>query len=338
MVSHQVRILTDRLRSRQIPISSGGSSWPWASPLIVSFLVIGSVLALAFVAVEQKVAKLPLVPMRLFEKRTAGILFVHNFITGIVYYSSLYYLPLYFQVVLGQTPLMSGVLILPLIMGFSAASTGAGFCLSYLGRYNPIIRAGYILWTAGAGGRIAFGETTSIGVAVGCLLVEGFGMGFSFQPVMIALLANTRKPDRAVVTGLRNFLRTVGGAVGLAISAAITNNVLQTSLDGDGELGSSAVQLVSVLDTLPEADQEAIQAAYMKGLKIVFYLGCPLIGTCLLSSLALVDVPLATAHSNEASNPPMGQTVISDDGGPRQVAGSGEDIPMAVPIATKKSA
>lgn len=275
-------------------------------------------------------------PLRLFEKRAAKILFVHNFITGIVYYSSLYYLPLYFQVVLGQTPLISGVLILPLIMGFSVASTCAGFGLSYLGRYNPIIRAGYILWTAGAGGRIAFGQHTSTGVAVGCLLVEGFGMGFAFQPVMIALLANTRKQDRAVVTGLRNFLRTVGGAVGLAISAAITNNVLRARL-ASGTWGSSAVELIGLLDTLPRADQETIKAAYMKGLKTIFYLGCPLIGACLVSSLAVVDVPLATAYKNETIDQPREEAVLDGAESASRVVDLELDTRKAEPVATAKS-
>lgn len=234
-------------------------------------------------------------PIRLFERNSAKIMFTHNVITGIVYYTSLYYLPLYYQIVRGRSPLLSGTLILPLILGFSAGSSLGGFLLSGLGRCNPVIWAGYVLWTAGAGGRIAFDEDTSTGVAVGCLLIEGFGMGFSMQPVMIALLANTRKEDRAVVTGLRNFLRTIGGAIGLAICAAILNNVFQSSLPVEIQ-NQNALQLASMLDSLTPSEQEAVKMAYMKGFRIIFYLGCPLIGICLLSSLFMEDVHLATAY------------------------------------------
>lgn len=285
-------------KRKQIPIASGGTTWAWSSPIIIAFFTIGGVLAVSLIIWEWKIAKFPVMPMRLFEKRAAKILFMHNFITGIVYYSDLYYLPLYFQVVRGHSPLTSGLLILPLILGFSAFSTCGGFLLSKLGRCNPVIWAGYVLWTAGAGGHIAFGSSTPIGVTIGCLLIEGFGLGWAFQPVMIALLANTRKEDRAVVTGLRNFLRTVGGAVGLAVCAAILNNVLKADLPED--LASQKVtQLISNMEALPTHQQIAIKTAYMNGLKIIFYLACPLMGFCLLTSLFVADVELATAHEKQ---------------------------------------
>lgn len=234
-------------------------------------------------------------PFRLFERRSAQILFTHNFISGVVYYTDLYYLPLYYQVVLDKSPLVSGVMILPLILGFSLASGAGGFIISRLGRCNPVIRSGYVLWTAGAGGRIAFGPGTSTGTIVGCLVVEGVGLGLSMQPAMIALLANTRKEDRAVVTGLRNFLRTVGGAIGLAIAAAIVNNVLLNHMP-PGIPRKEASELALLLDSLSPAESAQLVAVYMRGLHIVFYLGAPLMGACLVSSAWLTDVPLATAH------------------------------------------
>lgn len=244
---------------------------------------------------QWRFARYPTMPFRLFERRAAKILFTHNFVSGVVYYTDLYYLPLYYQIILDKSPLLSGVLILPLILGFSFASATGGFAISRLGRTNPVIRAGYVLWTAGAGGRIAFGPRTSVGVVVGCLVVEGVGLGLSMQPVMIALLCNTRKEDRAVVTGLRNFLRTVGGAIGLAIAAAIINNVLLERLPPSLPR-AAATELANLLDTLPVHEREGVVSAYMTGLHVVFYLGAPLMGACLVSSAFLEDVPLATAH------------------------------------------
>ncbi|KAF2400585.1 putative MFS transporter [Trichodelitschia bisporula] len=280
-----------------IPISSGGSTWSWSSPLIISFLVIGSLLGISFILYEWKFAQYPVMPLRVFERPSAKIMFTHNFLTGIVYYSDLYFLPLYFQVVLGHSPLLSGILILPLILGFSASSALGGVMLSRLNRCNPIIWAGYVMWTAGAGAHMAFGKDSSVGLLVGCLLVEGIGMGWAFQPVMIALLANTRKEDRAVVTGLRNFLRTIGGAVGLAVCTATINNVLRANLP-EGVSGKSAMQLIHTLDGGKES--EMVRVAYMKGVKIVFYLACPIIAVCLISSLALTDVTLTTAYDKPA--------------------------------------
>lgn len=118
-------------------------------------------------------------------------------------------------------------------MAFSIGSSSSGVIISRVGKYNGVLRTGYILWAAGAGGRIALHRTSHIAVMVVSQIIEGIGTGFCFQPGlppiseprktitdnhpgMIVLLANSRKEDRAVATGLRNFLRTVGGAVGLA--------------------------------------------------------------------------------------------------------------------------
>ncbi|OJD40845.1 mfs transporter [Diplodia corticola] len=278
-----------------IPISGGGTTYDWSSALVISFLAIGAILITAFIIVQYRFARHPTMPFRLFERTSAKILFAHNFASGVVYYTDLYYLPLYYQVILDKTPLISGVLILPLILGFSLASAAGGFAISRLGRCLPVIRTGYVLWTAGAGGRVAFGPRTGIATIAGCLVVEGVGLGLSMQPVMIALLSNTRKEDRAVVTGLRNFLRTVGGAVGLGIAAAIINNVLLEHLPA-GLPREAASQLSVLLDTLPVAERAEVVAVYMRGLHVVFILGAPLIGACLISSAFLTDVPLATAH------------------------------------------
>ncbi|KAF9635211.1 putative vacuolar basic amino acid transporter 1 protein [Lasiodiplodia theobromae] len=264
-----------------IPISGGGTTYEWSSALVISFLTIGTILILAFIIVQYRFARHPTMPFRLFELPSAKILFAHNFISGVVYYTDLYYLPLYYQVILDKSPLISGVLILPLILGFSFASAAGGLAIARLGRCNPVIRTGYVLWTAGAGGRIAFGPATSLGTIVGCLVVEGVGLGLSMQPVMIALLSNTRKEDRAVVTGLRNFLRTVGGAVGLGGAAAVINNVLVDHLPA-GLPRAAASQLSILLDTLPKEQRAEVVEVYMRGLHIVFYFGAPLIGACLV--------------------------------------------------------
>ncbi|PGH01162.1 hypothetical protein AJ80_09057 [Polytolypa hystricis UAMH7299] len=283
-----------------IPVSGGGSTYEWNSAIVISLLCVGGILVIVFILVEWKVARVPVIPFRVFERTSAKILFTHNFITGIVYYMDLYYIPLYYQIVLGYAPLMSGVLVLPLILSFSASSTTAGLILSKIGRCNPVVRIGYLLWTAGAGGRIAFGENTSLGVIVVCLMIEGLGVGFSFQPVMIALLSNTKKEDRAVVTGLRNFLRTMGGAVGLAIGAAVLNNLLTANIPSHLAAKDAPMELASMLNTLSPSDKAVVVAAYMKGLKVVFCLGCPLMGICLLSSAFLTDIPLATAYATNS--------------------------------------
>lgn len=120
--------------------------------------------------------------VRLFDRTAAKIILAHNFLTGIVYWSSLYYLPLYYQNVRGYSPVMSGVVILPLLLAFSAGSSSAGIIISRVGKYNVVLRTGYFLWAAGAGGRISLHRESHIAVMVVIQIIEGIGVGFCFQP------------------------------------------------------------------------------------------------------------------------------------------------------------
>lgn len=107
---------------------------------------------------------------------------------------------------------------------------------------------------------------------------------------MIALLANTQKADRAVATGLRNFIRTIGGAVGLSIGSAILNNVLLANIPAS-VTAQDALQFTGVTHLTPE-QKDAIVDAYEKGIRTIMFLGAPMVGLMLLDSLVLTEVRL----------------------------------------------
>jgi hypothetical protein len=77
---------------------------------------------------------------------------------------------------------MSGVMILALILAFSIGSSTSGILIAHVGKCNSILRTGYLLWTAGAGGRIALHKESHIAVMIVTHIIEGIGIGFCFQP------------------------------------------------------------------------------------------------------------------------------------------------------------
>lgn len=111
-----------------------------------------------------------------------------------------------------------------------------GLFLSWFGRYNPILWAGYGIYLIGAGLQTLFKASTSKGYIIGILVVEGFGMGWTLQTSLVAMQANAAVEDRAVVTGIRNIARCVGGSFGLAICSGILSN----SIPEDDDMGNSA--------------------------------------------------------------------------------------------------
>lgn len=154
-----------------------------------------------------------------------------------------------------------------------------------------------MLWTLGSGLVLLFSRTLPKWKIVLILLTEGAGVGFVFQPTLVAAQAHCTKRDRAVVISTRNFLRALGGAIGLAISSAIFSNSIQSHLDtlstplpvGFKETILASILSVPNLSALTSEQKNEVLNAYMAASKSVFYLWVPIIGVCLCLCLLIKD-------------------------------------------------
>lgn len=118
---------------------------------------------------------------------------------------------------------------------------------------------------------------------------------------IVAAQAHSPKADRAVVISVRNFMRSLGGACGLALSAAILSNVFQRHIPTDlpMEIANtirSSTYSVPDLSSLSDVQLEGILNAYMSGSRAVFIFFVPLIGVCLISCIFIKDRGLQRAE------------------------------------------
>lgn len=214
-----------------------------------------------------------------------------NFLFGVVYYSQLYYLPLFFQNARSMSPVLSAALVLPIPCAQMTASILSGQYISRRERYGEVIWSGFFLWTLGVGLTCMFNLDTSIAAMVIILMLQGTGVGFVFQPTLVALQAHSTKAQRAVVISNRNFLRSLGGAVGLAISAAVLQNSLKKALPAD--FASLALSSYSTPDFqalgASAGQMHEILQAYAHASRTVFIMNVPFIGLCLLGCLLIKD-------------------------------------------------
>ncbi|PYH45827.1 MFS transporter [Aspergillus saccharolyticus JOP 1030-1] len=272
-----------------IPISGGGSYFNWDSPMVISMLTIGGCAILAFIVVEWKVAVLPMLPVVFFKNKVLCALFLQSFLLGAVYQSCLYYLPLYYQNARGWSPIVSAALTAPMVACQSLASITSGQYISRMKRYGEVIWAGFFMWTLGAGLMLLFDRHTSPGAIAVIVGIAGIGVGWTFQPTMIAFQAHCTKAQRAVVISDRNFFRCMGGACGLAVSAALLQASLRSNLPaGYKDVAHSSYTLPS-RDGISDFDWEQILDAYAKASHSVFILQVPLIGICLIACLLIRD-------------------------------------------------
>ena len=303
-----------------IPLSGGGVTYPWSSAFFIGVTLTGVVLTSLFVLYEWKSAILPIMPLRLYRASHCWALYLQSFLTGLAYFGNFFYLPIYFQSILRFSPLVSGALILPVVITTSVASIASGQYMTRIGSYMHCILAGFLLWTIGNGLTLLFDRSTNLGVLIVALVVEGAGIGLTLQPTLVGMYANSRTEDRAVTTGLRNFIRTIGGAFGLVVSGVILSNTLQEGLYGKSYVSASLLKTLTsstyALDNLDisQDQQDQVLNVYMQGLHYIFVFFTVCSGLSLLLTFWVGNTNL------KIQKPPEDEetgTVISADAEPQ---------------------
>jgi len=119
----------------------GGITHPWDSATVLCLIIFGVVVIGIFFLIEWRVAPYPLMPLSLFSKRSNLAALATCFFHAFVFISGNYFLPLYFQGVLGATPILSGVYLLPSAIALSLMSAATGVIIKKTGQYLPLVSA-----------------------------------------------------------------------------------------------------------------------------------------------------------------------------------------------------
>ncbi|KAI8876845.1 MFS general substrate transporter [Backusella circina FSU 941] len=272
-----------------LALNFGGQTYPWKSAAVIVPLVIAVLMVGLLVLVESKFAKEPLMPMRLFRNRSVAAVLITNWFMGITFFSIIYYLPMYFQIVRGDSAMWSGIRLIPMQMVLAVLSAAVGFSISKFGVYRPFIWVGMAILTLWIGIVSAFfGVNTSWSEIYGITIVGAVGIGALFSSTIIALQASVAPPDIAVVTGLGNFTRVLGGALGVAISSAVLNSTLQNKLPEVLPPQYAAAVIASaeyIRNGLPEEYIPVTLDVYMDGLILLWRVLIPMCGLGFISSL-----------------------------------------------------
>ncbi|KAB8237752.1 major facilitator superfamily domain-containing protein [Aspergillus alliaceus] len=266
-----------------IPLSGGGSYFAWGSALLIAMLSVGGACTLAFLFVEAKVARLPMVPFSMFRTPAVVVILLQNFFFRYCYYAELYFLPIHFENVRGMTPLGAAALLTPMVVAQMIFFVGSGLYITRFSRYGEVIWAGFFCWSlSGAGLLCLFDQGTSLAVIVISLIILGSGVGNVFQPCLVAIQAHSPSDLRAVVISNRNFFRALGGAVGLACCSVIQQTALQRALPSTLREIANNSYAVPSLDHFAATERHQIQSAYVDASQTVFISMVPFMGVCLV--------------------------------------------------------
>ncbi|KAK7031852.1 MFS drug transporter [Favolaschia claudopus] len=213
-----------------LPLIWGGVTFSWASavvlaPLVSSMLVVG-----IFCFWEWKGARLPIVPMYIFKYSTVTGVFIAMFINGFVFFSTLYYLPQFFQVALGYDSLHAGLFLIPFLVTQSIVSWLAGMLVSRTGHYRTIVYLGFAIWSIACGCISTIRPGSHKAVLAVYMILAGSGSGQTMQTTTIAVQASVPRREMSVVTAMRNFIRLLGGTLSLAVASTLVNNKLRSAM------------------------------------------------------------------------------------------------------------
>jgi Major Facilitator Superfamily len=228
------------LSSLILPVSWGGSIYPWRSWRTILPIVLGSLALLIFVLHESKVSD-PMLPYRPFAARTALLSLLLAFLHGFAVYSVLFYLPILFEGVRQQGPIQSAISAFPL--SFTAIPFGmlAALAVHFWRRYSPPIWLGWVCIATGMGLVSLLDMKSSLAMQVGSQFLTGIGFGILYTILPIPLQASVDKDDVGVATGTLIFVRLLGAVFGLAVGSTIFS----------AQFGSA----ISILAPLPLAVQ-----------------------------------------------------------------------------------
>ena len=194
----------------------------WGSTQTIGLIAISVALLGAFVVIESRTSN-PLMPFSIFRLRTLRGADVVGLLIGMSLFGVFFFLSLYMQQVLGYDALKTGFAYLPLALNIIVSAGVASQLVTRIG-FKPTLIAGMLLV---AGGLIWFAQVSATGGYVSDVLfpsiILAWGLGLAFVPVTIAAVTGTRPDEAGLASGLINTAQQVGGALGLAILAAVAN-------------------------------------------------------------------------------------------------------------------
>jgi EmrB/QacA subfamily drug resistance transporter len=281
----------------------------WSSARAVAGLVIGAVALLAFLVWERHVTRrhqVPLVDLGLFRSARFTWGTVLATMVSFAMFGLLFAMPQYFQAVMGQDPLGSGIRLLPLIGGLVI---GAGLATRLQGARsrdhataetppaprlatNLVVAVGFAFMAVG----LFLGATTKVGSGTGWavfwFVICGFGLGFSLPATMNAALGALSTERAGTGAGLIMACRQVGATIGVALLGNILNSEYRDHVNV-AHLPASVAQVVRKgVATGMEAARQLGDAVLARSVRSAFVTSLDVM-LCVCAAIAVGAMALA---------------------------------------------
>jgi EmrB/QacA subfamily drug resistance transporter len=268
-------LLTSAVTCALLVLALGGTEWPWDSRQVIALAVAAVALTAALLWHVRRVPE-PVLPPDLFHNRVFNVANVVLSLTFVGLMGSNVFFPLLFQMVMGASPVNSGLLTMPMMAGLVMSSMLNGRVLARSGgRVKPPLALGLGLALLSFG-VLAWGISASSSYLVlePAMFVLGAGLGLVMPTMTMAVQNDLPANRRGVGTAMLAFFRSLGGLVGVTGSGAILAQYLH--------------------------GQTATPDLYRHAIATIFSAGTVMVGLGLLALALLPEVGLAVTPSPSA--------------------------------------
>jgi EmrB/QacA subfamily drug resistance transporter len=293
-------------------VAEQGREWGWTSGLVLG-LVATSVLSLvAFVPWERRMGEDAVLPLRVFGYSVFRVNTALSLLVGTVMFGGLLLVPLYLQIVRGQSATAAGLLMLPLMAGMLTTSMVIGRITSRSGRMRRYPIPGTLLIGTALLLLSRVQYDSPLWQPLTAVAVLGLGLGLTMQTLVIGVQNALPAHDMGIATSSVTFFRSVGGTLGAAVSLAIlfgtvvgniqerlvAAGVPRSVVDRFGD--SASLDDTTVIATLPDAVRTAVLQGFTDSMRTAFLTVSVLMVPAFLLSLRLRETRLRELSGIEA--------------------------------------
>ena len=299
-----------------LAISVYGPENGWTGKKTLAAFAVFIALTAAFLFQETRASE-PILPLRLFKNHTFSTTSILGFIIGAGMFGAIVMLPLYLQLVKGNTATTSGLKLIPFMLGIVSMSITSGKLISKHGKYKRFPIIGLTLMTIGILLMSTLNETTPFWRLSIFAILIGAGLGFSMQTIVIALQNSVDFKDMGVATSSNTFFRSVGSTVGVAIFGSIYASRLKHYLplaiqktaatDPAAMAGATPQKFAqiqnnsAILKTFSPTLQHNVLHSFVQSFHVVFFAAAPVTALGLIFAFMLKETPLRSGAEHHAA-------------------------------------
>jgi MFS family permease len=196
----------------------------WGNSTTLALIIAGVVVLAAFLVHEGRLAKAPLMPLRLFRSRALSSANVIVMIIAGSTFAMWFFFSLYLQEVRRYSPLHAGLVFLPMTLALLIGALITSRLIPRVGAKRLLV-LGMCLLTAGlALFSLVHVHSSYVGLTLPASLLTCFGMSLAFIPSTISATNGVAPSEAGIASAIVNTSRMFGGALGLAILVALATS------------------------------------------------------------------------------------------------------------------